>query len=316
MQASASETIPDLTKSIVRGTVHGTLATYAKAGKHGPFRAARLFQEICDKLAEADVIPPGPGGSNLTDLNPDDQSLPTDFDVPPHIARFVRGVLWQLYLQGVLAPAPERECPARVDRKPPFSYLDIDCCVLTQYGQDILTDATNRIQVHDQDGYLGNFWNADPPPDEEMMRYVQESVAVFRGAHFLATVVLLGVASERLIEVLAETLRDALGDPRGTNWFNEKYINKRDISKRFSALSGKLMGEYGKDLNREKQKDAFDGIVTLTFEQIRNARNDIAHPRGREFTWNEVSGLLHNFVQYFIYTNRIIAFLSSDRKTA
>ena len=88
-----------------------------------------------------------------------------------------------------------------------------------------------------------------------------------------------------------------------------------DNLKRFLALTGKLMGEYGEELSRVGLKDAFNGVVTLTFEQIRNARNDIAHPSGREFTWNEVSGLLHNYVQYFIYANRIIAFLRAKQRT-
>jgi hypothetical protein len=56
--------------------------------------------------------------------------------------------------------------------------------------------------------------------------------------------------------------------------------------------------------------------VTLTFEQIGCARNDIAHPTGCEFTWNEISGLLHSFVQYFLYVNCIVSFLESNRGSA
>jgi hypothetical protein len=75
------------------------------------------------------------------------------------------------------------------------------------------------------------------------------------------------------------------------------------------------MEEYSEELDQEKLKDAFQHVVTLTFEQIRLARNDIAHLKEREFTWNEVNGFLHNFVQYFGYINRIIAFLSNNPKT-
>lgn len=144
------------------------------------------------------------------------------------------------------------------------------------------------------------------------MRYLSECVSVFRSNHLLASVVLLGIASERLIEVLAENLRDALGDQRGIPWFQSKYSNKRDISARFKALSAKLMGEYGGALNQHKLKDAFQGVVTLTFEQIRLARNEVAHPAKRQFNWNDVSGFLRSFVQYFGYVNRIIAFLDDN----
>jgi len=321
MQTSPNETVSDTDRSVVRDAVLDTFAKRAKAGKRGPFAVDRLFRESCDKLVDAHIIPPRLDRSHFMDLNPDQRDHHPDFGAPTHIARFVRQVLWELYLQGILAPASARERPERESHgraphsAPPFSCLYLDYCVLTQYGLDILTDTTNRIQVHDPDGYLANFLNADPQPDPEMMRYLEECVSVFRGGHFLATIVLLGIASERLIEVLAENLRDTLGDPRGTEWFEKRYRNRRDISARFKALSATLMGEYADGLNREKLKDAFNGVVTLTFDQIRNARNDIAHPSGREFTWNEVSGFLHNYVQYFIYANRTIAFLRVIQKT-
>lgn len=315
MQTSSIETIPYPERSIVRSKVLDTLAKRAKTAKHGPFRAVRLFQEICDELVDAKIVQPGPGGSRFTQLKADDPNLLPDFEVRADIARLVRQELWELYLQGILAPSPALECPVSVDRKPPFSYLDLDCGVLTDYGEDILTDTTGRIHVHDPDAYLENFWNASPAPDPDMMRYLQECVSVFRGGHFLATVVLLGVASERLVEVLAESLRDVPGDPRGAEWFHKTYSNKRYISARFKAVSDKLMADYRDALNRRKLKNPFEDVVNLTFAQIRLARNEIAHPTDRQFTWNEVSGFLHNFVQYFLYVNRIIEFLRTDPKS-
>jgi len=189
-----------------------------------------------------------------------------------------------------------------------------DAFVLTPYGVQILTDSANRIRVYDPDGYIANFTNANPPPDPEMMVYLSECLSVFRGGHLFATVILLAISSERLIELLAGKLQDALGEPRGTEWYN-KFTGKRDISARFQSLAGKLMEEYSDELNKEKLKEGFQSVVTLSFEAIRLARNDIAHLAGREFTWNEVSGLLHNFVQYFLYVNRIITLLAGNPKS-
>lgn len=311
MQTSAKETMTDSQRSIVRSKVYATLANRVKRGEDGPFSAVDLFREICDELADVEVLPPGPGGSRYSNLSPLDRKHFPDFHVPSEIARFVRQQLWELYLQGILAPAPRNVCPVYGDLRPPYSYLHLGCGVLTPYGADILKDTTKRIQVHDPDGYLANFRDATPEPDPEMMRYLEECASVFRGSHFLATIVLLGIASERLIEVLAESLRDALGEPTGTKWFEKKYSKKRYISARFKELSKELVQAYDEDLKSEKLKDPFQSVVTCTFEQIRVARNDIAHPRGREFTWNEVGGLLHQFVQHFIYVNQIIALLRS-----
>jgi hypothetical protein len=320
-QASVAD-VSEPTRRNVRAKVLEVLAHYASVGGWGPIPLGRLFQDICDGLVQEGTIPGRSDGAKFASLeySHHTDSFP-DFGVSADIGSLVRQVLWELYVQGILSPSPQAHKVLNIHKNyagllPLILQMDLDCAVLTTYGVEILADTSGRVKVHDPDRYLANFWKADPQPDREMMRYLDECVAVFRGGHFLATIVLLGVASERLIEVLAESLRDALGDPTGVDWFNTKYVNKRDISTRFSSLSGKLMGQYSKDLDGAKLKEAFTGVVTLTFEQIRCARNDIAHPMGREFTWNEVSGFLHSFVQYFIYVNRIVSLLESKRASA
>lgn len=313
-------------RSTVRTQVDRVLARFASQGQHGPILVKRIFLLAADALVEAGAIDrpaflggKGAGGQRFIQLERGRQpEIFPDYDIPRGVARLMRQRIWELYVQGVLAPGTKRN-PEEDTAYPPKhqdTWVCLDQAMITPYGAQVLADSDERIQVHDPDGYLAKFLEATPPPDPEMMRYLEECVAVFRGGHFLATIVLLGVASERLVEVLAGSLRHALGDPRGTNWFANTYSNKRDISARFKALSGKLMGEYGQELNREKLKDTLESVVTPTFHQIRCARNDIAHPRGREFTWNGVAGLLHNFVQHFIYVNRIIASLTNNPQRA
>jgi hypothetical protein len=316
MQQIPPDQIDAVTNSSVRAKVTQVLAQFASGAEHGPIPIGLLFLRICDELSVAGTIPARPNGDKFASLkySHHTDSFP-DFGAPPEMARLVRQVLWEYYQEGILTPSPRaRQVRSKITQNPDFVplafLLDFDHALVTPYGVDILTDTANRIQVHDPDGYLANFRDADPPPDPEMLRYLEESVAVFRGGHFLATVVLLGTASERLIDVLGEGLHDALQD---LQWFS-RYSRQRDISKRFKSLTGKLMGEYGQDLDDAKLKDAFNGVVSLTFEQIRCARNDIVHPKGRQFKWNEVSGFLHNFVQYFEYVNQIIALLQRDTK--
>jgi hypothetical protein len=322
MSQPRAAVVPETTEKSVRAKALEVLAHYASVNKGDPIPVEKLFQFICDGLVEDGIMPARDDGARFTSLESSHytEAFP-NYGASGDVASLVRQVLWELYVQGILSPSPKGQqvldkYNQNPDLIPLIFQMDLDRAVVTPYGVQVLTDATNRIQVHDPEAYLANFLNADPPPDREMMRYLGECVAVFRGGHFLATIILLGVASERLIDVMAESLRDALGDSGGVKWFNTKYANKRDISTRFSSLSGKLMDEYSEDLSRAKLKDAFDGVVTLTVEQIRCARNDIAHPKGREFTWNEVSGFLHGFVQYFIYVSQIIKLLRSSRKGA
>ena len=304
------------TRQAVRAEVFNTLAEYASGGAHGPIHVGLLFLRICDRLARVGIIKNRPDGQEFARLK---YSYPSnsfpDFGVPSVIADLVRQVLWELYTERVLAPASQSrailDCNLNNEATltPLALYMDLDYVMLTPYGVDILIDSRERIQVYDPDGYLTNFWSAKLPPDPEMMRYLSESVSVFRSNHLLASVVLLGVASERLIEVLARSLRDALGDPDGISWYSR--YRKKDISKKFSSITNKLKEEYKQlDLNTDTFRAA-----ELTFQYIRLARNDIAHPSDRQFTWNEVSGFLHNFVQYFGYINQIIAFLSSSPRS-
>jgi hypothetical protein len=223
----------------------------------------------------------------------------------------IRQTFWELFIQGVLAPGASKNPLAELEKSisppPDVHYWTwLDAVMITPYGARVLVDTQKRILVHDPDGFLSNFQNSTPSPDSEMLRYLKEGVLVFRHAHFLACIVLLGVASERLIDVLANNLSATLKD--NNKWYNEKYKNKR-ISGKFDAIEGKLMGEYGVQLAQADLKDPFQKIVRLTFEQIRRARNDIAHPQGREFTWNETNGFLHSFVQYYKIINQINAFL-------
>ncbi len=303
-------------RSGVRSQIYRVLADYASGGAHGPIPVKHLFLKAADGLVEIGIvkIPEFLKGQRFIERHEGRHPSFPDYGIPGDIANLMRQTFWELYLQGVLAPATKQN--PRQETAWPHEYEDtwvyFDSVMLTPYGVSILIDSKNRNQVHDPDGYLSNFWGANPPPDPEMMRYLGECILVFRSGHLLACVVLLGIASERLMTVLAESLRDALGNPTGIDWFQKKY--RGDTSDRFKAVINKLLAEYNKELEQEKLKEALQGIVTLTFEMIRHARNDIAHPKGREFTWNEVSGFLHSFVQHFKYINKIIVLLSNNPK--
>ena len=305
-------------RSKIRDGVFEVLAQFTSNGAHGPIPVKRLFLMVADKLVKAGLVNRpdflggrGAGGQRFEQLLGGDQpQIFPNYGLPQGMADLIRQTTWQLYIQGVLAPATRESVNIHTREV----WVFFDDFVFTPYGVQLLTDSSDRIRVYDPDGYMSNFTNANPPPDPEMISYLSECISVFRGGHHLATIILLAISSERLIEVLAEKIRHALGEPRGTVWYDQKFSKQRDISTRFQSVTGKLMDEYAVELDKDKLKDGFQSIVTLSFEAIRLARNDIAHLAKREFTWNEVSGLLHNFVQYFLYVNRIITLLAAFPK--
>lgn len=305
-------------RSAIRDQIYRVVADYASGGNHGPIRVKRLFLKAADGLLEAGLIDrpaflggTGLGGQRFVQFDEGQQpkAFP-DYGIPGNVASLMRQTIWELYLQGVLAPTPK--AAPRVDRSIPHqhedSWMQLDHFAITPYGAELLLDSTNRIRVYDPEAYLANFWGAERPPDPEMIRYLSECVLVFRGGHLLASVVLLGAASERLVEVLAENLRDALGNSDGLPWYSR--YRKKEISRKFSSITNKLKNDYEQlELNTYAFREA-----ELTFQHIRLARNEIAHPKGRQFTSNEVTGLIHNFVQYFKYINSIIGFLAENPK--
>ncbi len=217
-------------KSEVRSAVYSILREFVEGGNHGPILMQRLFLMVADKLVKANVIKrpqylggQSAGGQNfVTFVGKRQPHVFPNYDIPDNIADLVRQTFWELFIQGVLAPAVSKnpladrfdssahphtifDSPSRLDH-----WISFEVVMLTPFGVGMLADTKNRIQVYDPDGYLHNFWGALPSPDAEMMRYLSEGIAVFRNGHLLASVILLGVASERLIDLLAENLCEAL----------------------------------------------------------------------------------------------------------
>jgi hypothetical protein len=160
----------------------------------------------------------GAGGQNFNQLIDNEQQSPIfpNYGIPEGVAYLIRQTVWELYVKGILTPSTQ-DSPNIYTKA---TWVFFDNFMITPYGLQILKDTSGRIKVYDPDGYIANFDNADPVPDPEMMKYLCECVSVFRDQHLFASVVLLAIASERLIEVLAEALRDALGE-RGATWFKK-----------------------------------------------------------------------------------------------
>lgn len=311
-------------RSQVRSAVLLVLSNLARSGSHGPYGVRDIFLRAADVLADEDypgVERPGGTQSFRTLLTPHRTKSFPNFGLPRDVSNLLREVLWDLHVLRILSPAPSAgEIFDDAGRRTAYSLdggiiLDLDQFMITTHGSEILSESDERIRVYDHDHYLSSFWDAKPPADPEMMRYLSECLEVFSGGYLLASVVLLGASSERLIEVAAEALRDALAEPQGSKWYKTKFSNKRDISDRFKAFEGTLMREFGAELREAGLLDGFQGVVKLAFEVIRSARNLVAHPTGKVPSWNDVAGMIHNFSQYFLRVNAIVDYLNDHQRS-
>src|SRR4030067_1456618 len=113
-----------------------------------------------DHLVDSDIIirpnflgGKGAGGQNFAQLLSGEQrEIFPNYEIPENIALLIRQVIWDLYLQGILAPATKDRTGTEVSDRDTWIFLD--AFMLTQYGVQILTDTSGRIRVHDSDGYL------------------------------------------------------------------------------------------------------------------------------------------------------------------
>lgn len=308
-----------LTRSLIHSAIWRVLARYVSTSNFGPHRTARLFLEAADILADegSDVVKRTDSVNRFVDLDVSHvtASFP-NYGISQNISNLMREVIWEFHVQMLLNPYPDHGIIENDSNHDVYHkirgglYLAFNTFLITSFGAEVLSDSIDRIRVYDPDGYLANFLDSDADP--EMMRYLQEGTSVFRGGHLLASVVLLGAASERLFDLLAQILSIAIAKAGGSDWYEKKYQKERDLSKRYKAVEDSLLGHYGHRLKEQNLRDEFEGAVKLTFEQIRNARNKIAHPKGYQFSWNEVTGLYHNFVPYFKHINRVIDLLANN----
>jgi hypothetical protein len=194
----------------------------------------------------------------------------------------LREILWELLLQGILAPGLNS------------SNLELPFIHLTEYGKRCIQ--ANSILPHDPDGYLTRLSNlVGHTVDDTALTYVREALLTFLGGRYLASTVMLGVASEQCIDLLVDAYARAISDPTRKSSFEQKISQAgRSVKKRFDALRNELLA-----VNLPSSlKDALDIQLSGVFTLIRYSRNDAGHPTGRVVDRDMAHASLLVFPQY------------------
>ena len=132
-------------------------------------------------------------------------------------------------------------------------------------------------EPRDPEGYLRRLRSHSPTIDAGALRYVEEALRAFNARCYLATSVMLGVASERVFDGLARSLRDAVGD--SAKKLGEALDNPRTSQfTRFTELRRVL------EPMRVQLPDGLADTLTLdaVADLLRITRNDAGHPTGSE----------------------------------
>jgi hypothetical protein len=154
----------------------------------------------------------------------------------------------------------------------------------------------NAILPHAPDRYLEKLQQrVGQTLDDIVLTYVRESLLTFLAGRHLAATVMLGVASERCVDLLVKAYLSAIADANRKAAFERKVKRAgRSVKRRFDALRKELLAltlpaELG---------DALDIQLSGIFTLIRYSRNDAGHPTGRTVDRDVAHGNLLLFPQY------------------
>lgn len=168
-----------------------------------------------------------------------------------------------------------------------LAYLDMEQSApenwalrLTGAGRAALTD--EEFNPDDASGFLTSLFRRIPEMSVLVKRYVEEAVRAYNHQLYLASAVMLGVASEAAFLEMAERFATLLqGDSKAK--FSAvlaepkvSYMQKfTEFTKRVDPFRADLPGDIG---------ETFDLDTLATLNLLRLYRNDAGHPTGRDVT--------------------------------
>jgi len=164
---------------------------------------------------------------------------------------------------------------------------------VTSYGRDVL--ARSGPPVYDYDGYMAEVRRAVPKLDSVIERYLSEALRAFQANLYLASMVMLGCASERAIIVLIDSYVGAITDTANQEKLRSRLAG-RDISVAYER--------FRESFNSTKKQFAsahthdFDAHVDGIFSFIRLLRNSVVHPTAAPNITNQ---LVYANLQQFVY---------------
>jgi hypothetical protein len=202
--------------------------------------------------------------------------------------------VWGLIVEGVFAPGTG------------WQNGNLPWLRITEYGRQCL--AAGEITPHDPDGYTERLKSSCPDIDDTTLLYVSEALGTFRGGSFLATAVMVGVASEHIMLRLVERVKESISTTQNQLDFEKKTRGRWIKQKQEEVV--KALSRVNLPTNLANVlEEHFDGIYNL----IRRSRNESGHPTGKRLDRSDAHALLLMFPSYCKTGHELIDWLSKNR---
>jgi hypothetical protein len=175
-------------------------------------------------------------------------------------------VVWNLIAEGVIAPG--KSISPSMQNLPWFH--------LTAYGRTVV--ASDEYEPHDPVGYLARVDSKVTDVDSTVRSYLAESLSTFLHGDLVASTVMLGVAAERVFDLVCESLVLALLDGKERAEL-EKRIKARSIKPRLDWVHEKLRKIEQNSPRPAGFPESATLMVIAIYDLMRAQRNDLGHPR-------------------------------------
>ena len=174
-------------------------------------------------------------------------------------------------------------------------------------GLGIRAVSDGAWEPRDPEGYLTRLRKQTPAIDDKVLRYVEEALRAFNARCYLATSVMLGVASERSIDCLAESVLAARGE-------SARRLANRMKDPRASQASRFV--ELRKVLDPLRPTLPAGTADTLTLDAVadllRVTRNEAGHPTDTHIDEHVAYTHLQIAARYLHMLARLTAHFSSN----
>ncbi len=184
---------------------------------------------------------------------------------------------------------------------------------ITDYGKKVLEAVEGEIVPHDPENYITNLKKRIEGLDSLVLPYLQECLQCHLRGNYLASSVMLGVASEATFDLLYNWMleKDNVTNPELKKRL-EKFQNKNDLEGKFDLVYrelDKIKTTFDLEI-REIMQTNLNGIFTL----IRMQRNDSGHPTGKTVSKDQMLVYLQMFPSYCETVYRILNYLKNSHQ--
>ena len=222
-------------------------------------------------------------------------------EIPAFISDAVRGVIWELIIQGIVVPGTGIGSGAGSPELPFFQ--------VTEWGKTCL--ASGEFTPYDTGKYIERLRVKVPQVEPTLILYLTESLKGFRGATYLGSAVMLGVSAETLLLSLRDTVHAALDTPAKQTKFSAE--TKGKPAKRIYDEIRKRLDPIMQTISHDLGKEDITAELTGIFDMIRKTRNDAGHPTGRKVEREEAFALLQLFPLYCDAGYAVIEWLAKNK---